>query len=615
MPGRAQWQVPESTSLVRKYPLDPESAATNRTRTRSTRSQAGFGLRLAWIAAGVVLWFLDLRRRRKDLSHFLEAFLLIATGLALVALAGQTDVYLHRGVETGSERPYVVQPSGRALSANVDFRDFAPEQSANIIQTLHDGGYGFVRQEFSWAQIEQTQGQMNWSAYDPFMADLRDNNLAVIAVIVDAPDWSSPGSVGRGDAFPPDDPNALRNFSTQLTSHYPDTIQYVQVWDQPNLAANWGGAAVNGESFRPYLSAAFYGARDGNPQVQIVLPELAVRSDVTGGLSDLSFLNSLYEAGASSIFDVVAVRLDGGTDSPDDRQIDPGRTNFSRAILYRELMVGNQDAGKPIWATSFGWNANNGHVTRQQQAEYVVRGLNRAWSEWPWMGLMVQWVYVTGGDDPAAGYAVLPNGDTTPLYESLRAPAVVNRSDVANTGFAPMDSDAVAYEGNWHDQHLQGRTFRTTNQTSATSTLHFQGTGLIAFIRSGPESGLLRIELDGELLPGGASANPDYWDFNYRYGTNDLPQRLVSGLDDADHTITITLVESGDLTLGGWVVERTPPFTWPIILLSATAAIVLFLGLRSMIYLVAIRAGHINRRENVASPALPLMPDWNPGRR
>ena len=174
-----------------------------------------------------------------------------------------------------------------------------------------------------------------------------------------------------------------------------------------------------------------------------------------------------------------------------------------------------------------------------------------------------------------------------------------------------MDADSLQYTGNWADQHLEGRTFRTTGQTGASVTFEFQGTGLIGYIRTGPQSGDLKIELDGEVIDGGSNGN---WSFYYQYATDDLPRRLFSNLEDEIHVVTITLAEPGQLTLGGMVVERQPPFIWPVIMVTASGALVLLLGLRSFIYLVAIRAGHLTRWEQVSAPELPRMPDWNPER-
>lgn len=565
------------------------------------------------MVAGAVLWLLELRRERRNLSHLLESMLLVLLGIGLVATAAVTDTYLHRGVESGSELPYVVQPSGRELATNIDLRLFSDADSVEVAATLADRGFGFARQQFSWAEIEPEQGQYDWSTYDTIVNAMGSEGVSVIAVVVDPPRWAVAGDTVLSENQPPTDVETLERFMAELTARYGDRLPFVQFWDRPNLASQWGGRPATGVEFERYLAAAFYGARSGNPEIQVITPELAPTSDVPEGMTDLEFLGSLYDANAEGMFDIVGIRLDGGTASPDDRLVNPNRTNFSRAVLFRELMVEKGDGSTPVWATTYGWAAS-GDVSREEQAEYVVRGLHRAWSEWPWMGLMVQWQFATLPGDPEAVYAIAPDGASTPLYRRLSDPEVVRRADLANTGFAPMDADAIAYEGNWADQHLEGRTFRTTSQVGASVTFRFQGTGLIAFIRSGPQSGAFQLQLDGEVVPGGYEENPDLWSYLYLYQTDDLPRRLLSNLDDSEHLVRMTLMEQGDLTLGGLVVEREPPFTWPVILLTVTAVGVLFLGVRSFIYLVAIRSGHIARREDVASPSLPLMPDWTPER-
>lgn len=602
--------------MVRRYPLDPDDNTREIQSNISGRNSGslGPGAQLAHVAASGLLAILDFRYRRPNLTHLLSALMLMLLGISIMAGAGLTDKYLHRGVESGFEQPYVVQPSGRELATNSDLRLFTPDDINSVATTMGDAGFGYVRQEFSWAEIETAPGEYDWTIYDPIVAALNSQAIEVIAVIVDAPDWSAGGDTIASNSRPPEDPADLEQFANALTSRYGNQVPYVQIWDRPNLASQWGGRPATGATFAPYLAAGFNGARAGNPEVRIVTPELATSPDVPEGLGDLEFLQSLYDAEASDVFDIVGIFLDGGQYSPDDRRISPDRTNMSRAILTRELMLRYGDGATPVWATTYGWVAGE-DVTREEQAEYVVRGLQRAWSEWPWMGLMIQWEFVTEADDPVAPMAIAPAGDPTPLFRRLTDPELERRAELANTGFAPMDADAVTYQGNWADQHLEGRTFRTTNQVGSSVTIRFQGTGLIAFLRSGPQSGAFQLELDGEILPGGYENDESLWSYFVSFRTDDLPRRLISGLDDTEHVVRMTLMEPGELTLGGFVVERQPPFTWPVILLTMSSMLVLFLGVRSFIYLVAIRSGRLQRKEDAVIPSLPFMPDWRPDRR
>ncbi len=572
-------------------------------------------MRLAAATAGTLLDIGDWRRRHADLSQALVGLALLALGLMLGAAAAVTDSYLHRGVESGAEQPYIVQPTGKSLAANVDLRSYTQEQTGNVANALNGAGFRYVRQEFSWSEIESARGIYDWDEYDRIVNELSRLRIRVIAVIVDTPDWARATSDAGFTNAPPRDPATLAAFSDELAGRYPEDVPFIQVWDRPNFSENWGGEPASGATFAPVLEAAWRGAKAGSADVRVISPELAVMSDQSDGQGDLAFIDALYLADAGSYFDLLGVTLDGGAYSPDDRRVEPGRENFSRVILFRELMIRRDDPATPIWATSFGW-AVSSDVSREEQAEFVERGMERSWSEWPWMGLMVQWAFVAPVDSPRSPYAIVDaNGSATPLYTRLTSDALVSRSAIANTGFAPMDSQSISDSGNWQDQHLEGRTFRTTRQAGSSVTIEFQGTGLIVYVRSGPEVGAFMIEVDGRVIPGGGGESGDEWDLSFSE-TEDFPRTFVDGLEDAPHAMTITLVSEGELTLGGVEVTREAPFVWPIILMTVGSIISLFFALRSIGFLFATRAGYLRRKSGPdPGPQLPRMPNWRPERR
>lgn len=606
-----------SRTVTRRYPLDQVEPAG-----KSHPPDHGGWLdndSLAMRAAsGTARWLLDVaqwRRLHLDLWQMITGLLLLLVGLGLASSAAMIDSYLHRGVETGTERPYVVQPTGKELALNADLRIFPEEEVPSVAESLSSGGFRYVRQPFLWSQIEATRGSYDWSAYDLLVEQLTRHDIGLIAVVSDSPDWAREADSLEASGGPPSDPAAFQAFTRALTARYADAIPFVQIWDRPNIADRWGGEPASGTTFLPVLAAGFNGARSGNPDARVLTPELAVNSDTPGGPGDLAFLDELYRANGDAFFDVLAIQLDGGAYSPDDRRVSPERLNYSRAILFRDLTLNHGDRSTPVWATSYGW-ATSDEISREEQAEFVIRGMQRNWSEWPWMGLTVQWSFYSPADSASAAYAmVLPNGSATPLYRRLSSSAMEERAAIANTGFAPMNSRSVSYTGNWQDQPLEGRTFKTSRRVQSSATMEFRGTGVTAFIRSGPEVGRFLVTVDGEVIPGGGGDSGDEWDLSFYSATNDLPRELVSGLDDERHDVTITLVSRGELTLGGMVVERDAPFVWPVILMTAGAILMLFFALRSVAYLVAVRAGHLRRRDDDLSPPLPTMPHWQPSRR
>jgi len=572
-------------------------------------------MRSARLAADIYVGVRDALGTSRDRTRAFAACALLLMGISLLATAALADGYLHRGMETGADLPVVVQPTGGDPATNVDLTLFPEDERPTVAKALRESGFVYVRQPFSWRAIEPRQGEFTWAPYDAIVAEFDRQNIILIAVARDAPDWA------RGDAAPdavdaaPRDPAAFGQFVAALTSRYKDKMPFVQLWEAPNDPAHWGSKAASAEDFLPLLAAGFNAANAGSPTTKVILPELAIAPLQSGARTDLAFLTALYEMDADDFFDVMAVRLEGGATSPDDRRVSADRVNFSRAILFRDLMIREGDQATAVWATSYGWPTSS-IISPDDQASFVAQGIDRSRREWPWMGLMIHTAFVAEDGGQKASYAMVnSDGRATPLYYRLTDEEMLDLTEVANTGFTPTDAGSVTYEGNWRDQHLEGRTFKTISQTQSTATITFRGTGLIAFLRFGPESGNVRVTLDGEPIAGGAGRDGLAWDLR-AFQTIDLPLTLVSDVDDAVHRLTITLVSEGQITLGGLVVVRDAPFVWPVELLAVAAVITLALATRSMLYLVAMRSGQLQGRTGLDLwPQLPQLPDWRPSRR
>src|SRR5665811_1947832 len=597
-----------------RYPIEPVEEPNTPNQGSLPQQRGGFTMRSARVAAG---WLVEIgawRRRHVDINAAVSGILLLVLGVSLAFGALAADTYLHRGVEQGDEEPFVVQPTGDVLAANADLRVFAGGDLSAVADALDRGGFQLVRQPVVWSEIEISEGDYDWSLYDRIVDELSRRDIRMVAVILEAPAWSrASGSLAASDG-PPVDSSLVGSFLQAFTSRYGDAVPFIQFWDKPNVADRWGGSPATAAEFLPYLAAAYNGAHAGNPEVSIITPELSVSTSESEENADLAFTESLYEIDGDAFFDIVALQLDGGTTSPDDRRISPTRRNFSRAVLMRELMIRYGDTSAPIWATSFGW-ARGGSTSESEQAEFVIRAIERAWAEWPWMGPMFQWAFLASSGSGSEPYALVrADGTATELYRRLASAEFQERVSADETGFAPMDSPSVSYTGGaWENQHLEGRTFRTTDQIDAELTFSFRGTGVDAVMRIGPESGNVIVEVDGKVIPGGDGESGDEWDMSW-FETLALATTLVSGLDYGEHELTIRLVSEGTLTLGGLIVERDQPFVWPIILLTVGALIAMFFGIRSMIMLVGRRSGHLPRADEDPWPALPSMPDWRPGR-
>ncbi len=370
-----------------------------------------------------------------------------------------------------------------------------------------EGGFGWVRQTFPWADIEPSPGEYGWSPWDQRVDAVVDRGLDLIAVIDRAPGWAVGDRETGWDATPPTDPADLAAFAGALAKRYGDRIDYYQIWDEPNLSSHWGGRDVDPAAYAAMLQAASQAIRDADPEARILLAGLAPTEE-TGprNLSEIRYLRALYQAGAGPHFDVAAGKPYGFDTGPDDRRLDESILNFSRLILLREEMIAQGDADKALWASHWGWNALPpdwagqpsiwGQVDEGTQAAFTLAALERARREWPWVGAMCLESLRPAAtyDDPRWGFALTyPNGLTRPVYEAVKSfePA----SSTNYPGYYPAATGVADYQGDWRLSELGAD---PSQQAGDRVLIPFQGTEFGLRVRRGGYRAHFYVSVDGQ---------------------------------------------------------------------------------------------------------------------
>ena len=500
-------------------------------------------------------------------------------------------------METSAQGPFVDRTVGEGLATNEDLLGLPPDVRPEVIQQMADYGVRYVRMPLSWARTETDPGEFNWGALDQTLAQLDGAGIVPIVTIVDTPAWARGSETAAALDTPPDDSTNMYGFVDALMRQFTGQIPFLQIWDAPNDPAHWGGQSPDPVGYATLLGESANAARQAAPDVQIVLAEL--RPTPASGPTDLTFLRALYRASAAPFFDVVAIVADGGDRSPYDRQVDPDRTNVSRAILAREVMLEEADARTPIWSTHFGWAAGPSGVSDDEQAEYTVAALDRMRSEWPWMGLAFLWDFSPGSSDP--GRALTHDGQPTATLIALGGQQSAT-GGVADTGAAPLDAASVTLTGDWSVVGSDPD-FQSSPETGASLTVRFDGSGLIANVIFTPNAGLVRVQLDGGPVPG-MVVDPDSdgsasllnlaWTPAYEAA---IP--IATGLGSGPHTLSMELIESGTVTVGPLVVTRDLPTLWPIVVLAAAGAVLMFFAVRELLFVLALRRGYLRRRREI----------------
>ncbi|GAB4411218.1 MAG: hypothetical protein Kow00123_24980 [Anaerolineales bacterium] len=402
-------------------------------------------------------------------------------------------------------------------------QEVEPAKVEQAIRMIREAGFHWIRQEFPWEDIEiHGKGDFTdrrnepprsaWEKYDRIVDLAERYGLEIIARLDNPPAWSRADGDARGTLAPPDNLDDFGDFVEAVVTRYKGRIRYYQIWNEPNIYPEWGEQPVDPEGYVALLKVAYARAKAADPDCVILCAGLAQTLEPGGrNMSDLVFLQRMYDAGVRGYFDIMGVMAYGLWTGPTDRRATPDRTNFARPQLIREIMVRNGDADKPIWATEVGWNAVPpdfpkpaiyGRVTPEQQARYAVEAYRRAQAEWPWMGVMNYWFFKRATDTETGEVfyyfrMVEPDFTPMPVYEAMRQ--LTAEGPKVYAGWHQEDHWALAYSGRWVDvadsRAVLGRYRRSEGEGQV--RFRFVGTGLDLAVVKGPNAGAIRVFVDG----------------------------------------------------------------------------------------------------------------------
>ncbi|MHB0870203.1 MAG: glycoside hydrolase 5 family protein [Chloroflexota bacterium] len=318
-----------------------------------------------------------------------------------------------------------------------------PDTTQRDLGKVVDANFNWQETLFQWRLIEGAgKGILDFSEADRVVRASNDAGLKIMARVDFAPAWSR--ADGRTDG-PPDNPQDFGDFIFALVDRYKlgspfGRIHAVELWNEPNLAREWGGQMPNAAQYVELLRAGFEGAKRADPNVTVLSAGLTPTATFSAeALPDTLYLQQMYEAGARDFFDVLGAHGAGYNaapeTSPEEAAANPTLGGnrvftFRRVEELRGIMEANGDGGKQIWLTEFGWTADPIHPefswfrqTEEVKADYLVRAYLWALNNWPWIGVMAVWNLPSpdwGPEREEFWWSIAnPDGTNRPAYERL----------------------------------------------------------------------------------------------------------------------------------------------------------------------------------------------------
>jgi len=532
-------------------------------------------------------------------SHFSPLLRVGMLGLLCLGLLGAIFVLWQQIQEASKGYPGVPHDLFPAmdfpLGVNVDLQQYDRDELEGTLTCIEEAGFGWVRQVFSWAEIEPRSDHFEWARWDTVVKRVADHNLRLIAVLDRTPAWAQFDPTLPHPGAPPHEVADFGRFVHAFARRYGDVIDFYQVWDEPNLGEHWGGTYVASSAYVQLLREGYVQIRDADPSAKVVLAGLAPTVENSSlNLNEVAFLEGVYAAGGAAFFDVVAAKPYGFWYRADDPQTGVSVLNFGRVQLLRQVMEAHGDAGKPLWAVAFGWNALPegwqgrpsvwGTDTEAVQATDTIAAIERARREWPWLGLMIlsHWQPDVPADDPFLGFSLMDeNGQPRPVYDAVHA--LAKEPTVAWPGRYRPDHPSTCYTGDWRVTADVADVPAGAASAGGEGSLviPFYGTRFDLAVRRGHFWGVLYVTVDGQpanRLPRDTEGRAYLVLYDPLYETATVT--LAAGLPDGPHKAVIVPDGGwGQWSIAGWTVGRERDLSfYRVVLILLTLALILCLA-------------------------------------
>jgi hypothetical protein len=240
------------------------------------------------------------------------------------------------------------------------------------------------RLNISWYQVQAAPGAWDWTTYDQQYKLIVDAGLKPLVMLFAAPCWARPRT---GCAFigPPDPAfdAQWREFVRRAAERYPAAIG-VEVWNEPNLDAEWAPAA-DPARFTTLLKEAYATVKSVHPAMPVISGGLfgsTADGRVPGGFGDKAFLQQMLAAGAGAAMDGI------GFHPYPQRYAADGSSRWDPAVMeaaVARIRAARDAAGsrQPLWLTELGEATTTQHyfpapVSPDQQAADLLRMVRSA---------------------------------------------------------------------------------------------------------------------------------------------------------------------------------------------------------------------------------------------
>ncbi|MHA2621766.1 MAG: hypothetical protein V2G42_04765 [bacterium JZ-2024 1] len=198
--------------------------------------------------------------------------------LDVLAGAVGTAVLFASAEKTPSLTLPQIVPQGRILRDTMGVRIRPEAYEPELLNYAGNAGFGYIRIDFLWSEMEKTRGKRDFSGYQKILLDAMERRMGIYGVI----GYGNPVYSGKSDIYHPPVGAVQRRdfalFTSALISEYRNTISWYQIWSYPNRA-DYFKPEPNPASYRDLFYEASRFARETESSVRLAF----------GGLDEVDF--------------------------------------------------------------------------------------------------------------------------------------------------------------------------------------------------------------------------------------------------------------------------------------------------------------------------------------
>jgi hypothetical protein len=184
------------------------------------------------------------------------------TIVALVAaLIGSLPVSARAQIEPEAPEAPAPPPPMEVVTPNPDYGASVfllgnPETTDRDLQLLKNAGINWAKLTVPWRSIEAScKNCIDWTDLDRVVAAASTAGVKLMVRVDHQPEWSRAVPAENG---PPDNMYDYADFVSVLAKRYQagslkGTIDAIQVWNEPNLSREWGGALIDRDQAAQYM--------------------------------------------------------------------------------------------------------------------------------------------------------------------------------------------------------------------------------------------------------------------------------------------------------------------------------------------------------------------------